>query len=178
MRVRSCEEKRSAGRREAGRLQAESATGAREARTSSAQAAEYRCSDDRPLQLSQQPARGCTAPRAHRALAAVALGQVERARDEALQPVLPNVARLLLIELLVKLLLIIKLGRRGAVAGRRDLLRLVWRKAGRRHRGKAQQNAARGLREEHERHQGGARTPPRWCHSAHSSRGLAWGWGK
>eukprot|EP00964_Phaeocystis_antarctica_P048166 scaffold27884_cov65-Phaeocystis_antarctica.AAC.3 len=123
-------------------------SGAQEARTSSAQAAEHRCSDDRPLQLSQQPAGGRAASRAHCALAAVAFRQVERARDEALQPVLPNIVRLLL-------KLLVKLGRRGAAAGRWDLLQLGWREAGRHHRGKAQQHAARGLREEHHGEGGG-----------------------
>ena len=123
-------------------------SGAQEARTSSAQAAEHRCSDDRPLQLSQQPAGGRAASRAHCALAAVAFRQVERARDEALQPVLPNIIRLLL-------KLLVKLGRRGAAAGRWDLLQLGWREAGRHYRGKAQQHATRGLREEQDREGGG-----------------------
>ena len=134
--------------RVAGRAQAGSATGAQEARTSSANAAEHRCSDDRPLQLSQQPAGGRAASRAHCALTAMTFRQVERARDEALQPVLPNVVRLLLVKLLVGV------GRRGAVAGRWDLLQLGWREAGHHHRGKAQQHAARGLREQQDGHGG------------------------
>ena len=147
-RARREERTKKRAQRVAGRAQAGSATGAQEARTSSANAAEHRCSDDRPLQLSQQPAGGRAASRAHCALTAMTFRQVERARDEALQPVLPNVVRLLLVKLLVGV------GRRGAVAGRWDLLQLGWREAGHHHRGKAQQHAARGLREQQDGHGG------------------------